>query len=451
MALPLMPPRRRVVSNVIKGSIGNLVEWYDWFVYASFSLYFASVFFPKGDATVQLLSTTAVFAVGFLMRPLGSWILGLYTDRRGRRAGLTLSVTLMSVGSLIVALIPGYDVIGLGAPALLLAARLLQGLSVGGEYGSSATYLSEIATPGRRGFYSSFQYSSIIVGQLLALLTLIGLQSALTAEQLHAWGWRVPFLVGAVLGLVVLWLRRSMDESAHFQAGRTRPPEGEATGLRALIRNHPRQLVAVMLLTAGGTIAFYTFTTYALKYMVNTAGISKPDAAMINFFALLVFLFMQPAMGALSDRIGRRRALLAFAIGAVLFTVPILAAMGHTRNPWAAFLLMVAALAILSGYTACGAIVKAEMFPTHVRAVGVGLPYAIVGAVLGGTTESVALGLKAAGHEGLFGWYVTGFAALTLIALIMMKGSFTRNTIDVEPDDGGSQRGISVSDGARTD
>lgn len=430
MATNAPTARKSVVSNVIKGSLGNLVEWYDWFVYASFSLYFAKVFFPADDRTVQLLAVTAVFAVGFLMRPLGSWLLGMYADRKGRRAGLTLAVTLMSCGSLMIGLIPGYDTIGIMAPVLLLVARLLQGLSVGGEYGSSATYLSEVATPGRRGFYSSFQYSSIIIGQLLALLTLIILQGTLSAEQMGAWGWRIPFFIGAAMGLIVLYLRRSMEESAQFLQSKSSPVKAESAGLRTLLRKYPRQVAAVMLLTAGGTIAFYTFTTYLLKYMVNTAGIPASVAARINFFALLVFLFMQPAMGALSDRIGRRKVLLVFAIGSVLGTVPILTLLGSTKNPWMAFLIMVVALAILSGYTACGAIIKAEMFPTHIRAVGVGLPYAIVGAVLGGTTESVALGFRAAGNESLFYWYVTAFALLTFVALLLMKKSFNANEID---------------------
>lgn len=218
--LPLPHKKPGVVANVVRGCLGNLVEWYDWFVYASFSIYFAASFFPEGNLTAQLLSTAVVFAVGFLMRPLGGWLLGLYADKFGRRSALTLSVTLMSFGSLAIALTPGYSSIGMLAPVILVAARLAQGLSVGGEFGSSATYLSEIATPRRRGFYSSFQYVSITVGQLSALLVMIVMQSLLTEAQMYAWGWRVPFVLGAIAGLVVMYLRRSMVESEHFQ----RPP-----------------------------------------------------------------------------------------------------------------------------------------------------------------------------------------------------------------------------------
>ncbi|MEO5577828.1 MAG: MFS transporter, partial [Sphingomicrobium sp.] len=163
-----MPDARRRLTNIVGGSAGNLVEWFDWYVYSAFALYFAPVFFPKGDTTAQLLNTAAVFAVGFIMRPIGAWVMGMYADRRGRKAGLTLSVSLMCLGSLMIACAPTYASAGLLAPAVLIVARMIQGLSLGGEYGSSATYLSEMAGKERRGFWSSFQYVTLIAGQLLA-------------------------------------------------------------------------------------------------------------------------------------------------------------------------------------------------------------------------------------------------------------------------------------------
>ncbi len=188
------------LRSVAGGTIGNLVEWFDFYVYSAFSLYFAHVFFPAGDATAQLLNTAAVFAIGFVMRPVGGWLLGVYADRRGRKAALTLSVLLMCGGSAIIALTPGYDRIGVAAPVLLVVARLLQGLSVGGEYGASATYLSEMAGRTNRGFLASFQYVTLIGGQLLALGVLLVLQATLSEADLHAWGWRIPFVVGAGAG-----------------------------------------------------------------------------------------------------------------------------------------------------------------------------------------------------------------------------------------------------------
>ncbi|MFF3493368.1 MFS transporter [Streptomyces sp. NPDC002795] len=418
---PASSPPSRVTANVVRGCLGNLIEWYDWFAYATFSVYFAPVFFPEGSQTAQLLSTAVVFAVGFLMRPLGGWLLGAYADRFGRRRALTLSVLLMSAGSLVIALSPGHEVIGLWAPALLVVARLAQGLSVGGEFGSSASYLSEVAPSGRRGFYSSFQYVSIVLGQLSALLVAIILQNVLTEAQLASWGWRIPFVIGAVAGLTVMYLRRTMEESAHFQKEQARATEGERKGLIALFKEYPRQLLAVFGLAIGGTVAFYTYTTYLQKYLVNTAGIPKSTVTVIGFAALFVYMLLQPLVGALSDRVGRRPVMFAFSIGCMVLTVPVMTFLGHTSNPWVAFLLMTLALAFVTGYSALAAIVKAEMFPTKVRALGVGLPHALVTATFGGLTEPIALALKQNGHETVFFWYVTGCVALTLLATLLVR------------------------------
>ncbi|WP_327743191.1 MFS transporter [Streptomyces europaeiscabiei] len=420
-----VPAPTRVTANVVRGCLGNLVEWYDWFIYATFSIYFASVFFPKGNQTAQLLSTAVVFAVGFLIRPLGGWLLGAYADRHGRRQALTLSVTLMSIGSLTIAFTPSHDAIGLWAPALLVLARLAQGLSVGGEFGSSASYLAEIAPPGRRGFYSSFQYVSIVLGQLAALLVMIVLQNLLTEGQLQSWGWRIPFVIGAVSGLVVMYLRRTMEESQHFQeeqakAAAQEPDAKERKGLRALFAEYPHQLIAVFGLAIGGTVAFYTYTTYLQKYLVNTAGIPKSTVSVIGFAALFVFMLLQPVAGHLSDRVGRRPVMLVFCVGGMLLTVPIMTVLGHTGSPWIAFLLMTIALTFVSCYSALAAIIKAEMFPTKVRALGVGLPHALVAATFGGMTEPIALGLKNSGHETVFFWYVTGCIALTFLATLLV-------------------------------
>ena len=413
-----MTPARRL-RNIIGGSAGNLVEWFDWFAYSAFALYFAPVFFPEGDDTATLLKAAAVFAVGFLMRPIGAWIMGIYADRRGRKAGLTLSVSLMCTGSLIIACTPGYATIGLGAPALLLLARMIQGLSVGGEYGSSATYLSEMATAKHRGFWSSFQYVTLISGQLLALMLLIGLQKTLTPDQLAAWGWRVPFFVGAALAVIVFWLRRRLDETRAFIA--TDTAETPKSSALLLVLKHPKEALLVLGLTAGGTLAFYTYTTYLQKFLVNTSGFSKATATEISAAALFVFMLLQPAVGALSDRIGRRPVMIAFGVGGVLFTVPIMTALSTAQSPLVAFALSLSALVIVSGYTAINAVVKAELFPAHIRALGVALPYAIANAVFGGTAEYAALWFKDIGLESAFYWYVTGMIGVSLLVFIFMR------------------------------
>lgn len=429
---------RRVVSNILRGSIGNLIEWYDWYAYTAFSVYFAATFFPSGDQTAQLLNTAAVFAVGFLMRPIGGWALGRYADRRGRRAALTLSVTLMAVGSLIVALTPSYGAIGVAAPVLLVTARLLQGLSVGGEYSTSATYMSEVASPGRRGYYSSFQYVTLIAGQLTALALQIVLQQVLTGAQMEAWGWRIAFVVGAAGALVVLWLRRGMDESESFEQVAARSEQqdgGPARGSLRLLLNYPRQCLTVVGLTMGGTLFFYTYTTYLQKFMVNTSGIAKPTAAWINFFALIVFVVLQPVMGLLSDRVGRRPMLIAFGVLGAIVTVPSLTLLSHTSDPAYAFVLMVVPLAVSSLYTSISAVVKAELFPTSIRALGVGLPYALSVAVFGGTAEYVALWFKNAGHESWYFFYVTACVLISLLVYIRMRETSDGSPLETESRD----------------
>ena len=418
------PTTRHRIRNIVGGSAGNLVEWYDWYIYAAFSLYFAPVFFPSGDQTSQLMSTAAIFAVGFVMRPIGAWIMGVYSDRHGRKAGLTLSVTLMCLGSLAIALTPSFASIGPMAPVILTLARMMQGLSLGGEYGASATYLSEMAGRQRRGFYSSFQYVSLIAGQLIALAVLLVLQFALSEADLEAWGWRIPFAIGAVLAVVVFWIRRRLTETESFEAARRSGAPRSSTV--NLIRDHPKEALLVMALTAGGTLAFYAYTTYMQKFLVNTSGFGREAASQVMTAALFVFMCMQPLFGALSDRIGRKPVMAAFGILGVVLTVPIFTALEQVRDPIAAFVLVMTALVVVSGYTSINAVVKAELFPSHIRALGVALPYALANAMFGGTAEYVALWFKDAGIERAFYWYVTGMIGLSLIVYLRMRD--TRKT-----------------------
>ncbi|WP_411280797.1 MFS transporter [Gemmatimonas sp.] len=408
------------LRNIVGGSVGNLVEWYDWYVYSAFSLYFAKSFFPPANQTVQLLNAAAVFAVGFLMRPAGGWLMGRYADKHGRRAALTLSVLLMCGGSLLIAVTPSYARIGVIAPTMLVLARLLQGLSVGGEYGASATYLSEMAGKTHRGFWSSFQYVTLIMGQLLALAMLLLLQRTLTPADLESWGWRIPFIVGAALAVVAVAMRRGLEETSAFEKDRaSRPPQSAAATARGLMA-HPRAVLTVVGLTAGGTVAFYTFTTYAQKFLVNTAGFSKSDATYINAISLLVYMMLQPVVGALSDRIGRRPVLTAFGVLGTLGTIPLLTALEGARTIPQALTLLIIALVAVSGYTAINAVVKAELFPTSIRALGVGFPYAVAVSVFGGTAEYFALWFKNMGHERWFYWYVTGCILASLVVYATM-------------------------------
>lgn len=406
------------------GSAGNMVEWYDWFVYSSFATYFAASFFPSGDSTAQLMNTAGIFAVGFFMRPVGGWLLGRIGDRSGRKAALTLTVTLMSASAVLIAIAPTYGVAGYGGAAVLLVARLLQGLSVGGEYAASATYLTEASAPGRRGFASSFQYVSMTLGQIAGLGLQILLQHTMADGTLHSWGWRVPFVIGALGAAVVFYLRRNMLETEVFEERDAASEDGAGKGDRgtlAALWQHKRQAGLVVALTMGGTIAYYTYTTYLTKYLSNSAGLPKSTAALVSFFALVVFACIQPLAGALSDRIGRRPLLITFAVGSTLLTVPIMLLLRHANGFWPAFGLSLLALVIVTGYTSINACVKAELFPTGIRALGVALPYAIGNALFGGSAEWVALGFKRMGAESGFFWYVAGCAAVSLIVYLAMR------------------------------
>ncbi len=475
-ARPGLTPLRRVRA-ILGGSAGNLVEWYDWFAYSAFTLYFADHFFPKGDRTAQLLQAAAIFAVGFLARPIGAWAMGVYADRIGRRAALALAVALMSLGSFAIAFIPSYATIGVWAPISLMAARVLQGLSVGGEYGASATYMSEMAGKSRRGFWSSFQYVTLIMGQLAATLVLLVLQHTLTKGQLQDWGWRIPFAIGGVLAVVVFWIQTSLEESASFHnvapADRARVTPAHMRWVLALLAlalavcaalfasgnpnamslsvavlvlwqlsfaapllaRHPREVPIVLGLTAAGSLSFYAYTTYMPKFLVNTAGFSKDTATLVSAGSLLVYMGVNPLMGHLSDRYGRKTTLtFAFLLGTLL-TYPILRTLSHTSSAWAAFGLASALCLIHSGYSSVSAVVKAELFPAAVRGLGVALPYAIANTIFGGTAEYVALWLKkqdtasplyrqvfgTGSLEGVFYLYVSAMMAVALTIALRLR------------------------------
>jgi MFS transporter, MHS family, alpha-ketoglutarate permease len=416
--LDLADMRRRLKAIFI-GSIGNLVEWYDFYAYAAFALYFAKSFFPDGDEVVQQLNAALLFAAGFLVRPFGGWLFGHLADHYGRRMALMLSVLLMCFGSLMIAVTPTYATIGIGAPILLGLARVLQGLSLGGEYGTSATYLTEVADEKNRGFYSSFQYVTLIGGQMCAILVLLALQKIfLTPDQLRAWGWRIPFLIGAALAIIAAVMRRNLHETdAFIDAKKTAVRE---SSLKALLR-YPREVMLVVGLTMGGTAAFYTYTVYMQKFLKLSVKLTDDQTTLVTAGSLIFAMILQPIYGAISDRIGRKWLLIGFGVSGTLCTIPLLTALEHARDALTAFLLIAAAWLIVSGYTSINAVVKAELFPTRVRATGVGLPYAITVSIFGGTAESVALSFKNAGHEAWFYYYLTACIAVSLFVYLFMR------------------------------
>jgi MFS transporter, MHS family, alpha-ketoglutarate permease len=409
----------RRIRAIFVGSIGNLVEWYDFYAYAAFALYFASAFFPGNDPVVQQLNAAMLFAFGFIMRPIGGWLFGHLADHYGRRNALMLSVLCMCFGSMMIAVTPTYASIGLAAPILLGLARMIQGLSLGGEYGTSATYLCEVADEKHRGFYSSFQYVTLIGGQLCAILVLLVLQQVfLTADQLRAWGWRIPFVIGALLAGIALVMRRNLHETDDFVASKT--VARKESSIKAL-RRYPREVLVVVGLTMGGTTAFYTYTTYMQKFLKLSVGLTDRQTTLVTAASLIFALGLQPLYGALSDRIGRKPLLIWFGVMGTLATIPLLNGLQATRSAFVAFLLISAAWLIVAGYTSINAVVKAELFPTKVRATGVGVPYAVTVSIFGGTAESIALWFKSIGHEPWFSYYLTAVIATSLIVYATMR------------------------------
>jgi MHS family alpha-ketoglutarate permease-like MFS transporter len=415
---------------IFVGSAGNLVEWFDFYAYSAFALYFAKSFFPAQDPTAQMMSTAGIFALGFFVRPLGGILFGRIGDRLGRKKALMTSVLLMCFGSLMIACAPTYAAAGILSPSILLLARLLQGLSLGGEYGASATYLSEMADSKHRGFYSSFQYVTLIGGQLLALVLLLVLQRfVLDAEQLRAWGWRIPFFVGAALALLALRMRHDLPETQSFETARKK---AKAMGGLKQLAQHPKEVLLVIGLTMGGTLAFYVYTTYMQKFLRLSVGLTDDQTTAVSAASLLFAMCLQPLYGALSDRIGRRPLLVSFALLGTLFTVPLLTGIRNASGPWEAFALIACAWIIVSGYTSINALVKAELFPASIRATGVGVPYAFAVSVFGGTAEYLALWFKSEDMESGFYWYATAVLACTLTVCWFMRDTGAHSRIDAE-------------------
>ncbi|MFV0126530.1 MFS transporter [Streptomyces sp. HMX112] len=399
-----LAPARRPVRQLLAASVGNAVEWYDWYAYTFLATYIAGQIFPRsaGNSLVPLLSTFAVFAVGFFMRPVGGLLMGAVADRHGRRTALTVTILLMGGSSLLVGLTPTYAAAGVLAPVILVAARLLQGLSVGGEFAASTTFLVESAGPGRRGLFSSFQYVSTTAGQLAASGVAAALVASLDQARMEGWGWRIPFLIGAVLSLVGFWIRRGAQET--LTAGHGAPGREPRPRLFDALRQYPRQSLLICGITAGGTIAYYTWTSYLPTYAELNAGISKADALLAGTVSLAFFALLQPLGGLLSDRYGRRPLLLFFGVGFAVLGVPLLRSIGDSF--WSLLLVQCAGMVLLTGFTSISAAVNAEVFPARVRAAGIGFPYSLTVALFGGTAPYVGTLFKELGHPGLFPWYV---------------------------------------------
>ncbi|HHW4058406.1 MFS transporter [Campylobacter coli] len=403
--------RAKKIRSIVAASSGNLVEWFDFYIYAFTATYFAHTFSTSDNPIVQQINAFGVFAAGFFMRPIGSWLFGSLADKVGRKKSMVVSVVLMALGSFMIAALPSKDVVGDFAIILLLLARLIQGLSVGGEYGIAATYLSELATEGKRGFYSSFQYVTLIGGQLLAVASISIMLFFFSIDEMKDYAWRILFVVGGILALGSLLVRKAMNESA------TQIHKHEDRGtLKALFTSSWKQFLMVLGITAGGSLAFYTITTYTKTFMENS-GMDKTLVNNLFLGALFILMIIQPLFGYIGDKIGHKRSLIIFCILAFVGIYPIfnLISSNAQSNTSLVFILVVLLFIILSFYTSVAGIFKAKLFPEHVRALGTGLGYAISNAIFGGSAPWVALQFKNAGIENGFFVYI---AVLTLLMFI---------------------------------
>jgi MHS family alpha-ketoglutarate permease-like MFS transporter len=395
---------------VVAGAVGNTVEWVDWAVYSAFAPIFASQFFPKADKTADLLATLAVFAVGFGMRPIGAAVLGAYADRRGRKAGMTLTISMMAAAALLVAVCPPYSAIGVAAPTVLVIARLVQGFSAGGEFGTSSAFLIESAAPNRRAFIGSWQQVSVGAGTLIASLLGTLLTSTLSDRALTTWGWRAAFAVGGLLGLIGLWLRSAVEETDAFtEMAERRDGESRPRPLRDMVAKHPRAALRVIGITIAGTLLYYIWVSYMPGYAHAAEGVPLSRAFLANTLAIIVFLVMLPFGGMLSDRFGRKPTMVIFAAGFLLLSWPSFQLIGG--GFWSLLLVELVGMVFLVGYSANCAVVMAEQFPAEVRTTGIGLPYALAVAVFGGTAPYVTTWMATHGHRDNI-WIYTAIAAV---------------------------------------
>ncbi|MGO1770006.1 MAG: MFS transporter [Microbacterium sp.] len=415
-------PRRHRTRDLVAVNIGNALEWFDWNIYSIFAAYFAAQFFATGDPISDLLSTLAVFAVGFVMRPIGGWLFGVIADRKGRKFSLTLAILLAATGSLLIAVAPTTELVGWFAGVILLIARLLQGLAHGGETGSAFTYLAEIAPRERRALWASTPWLGVGIGTMGATALGVLMTSVFSPEQMEAFGWRIPFAVGALIGLYAIWIRRRMAESEVHTASRKNEGGGRDRRLRDVfreMRENSRALLTIVGLTISGVVAFYTWFIFAPGYAVREFGMDDTSSLVAGLLGQAVFLVAVPLMGALADRWGRRPVLLIFSVGFAVLAFPLELLLSD--NPFTLWLAMAAATVLMAANCAPLGAIFAELVPTRVRATIIGIGYATAGAVLGGTAPYLNTWLSSLHLHGAFVVYMIVLCAISTVVAIVMR------------------------------
>jgi MHS family alpha-ketoglutarate permease-like MFS transporter len=412
-------------TQLLAASAGNAVEWFDWYAYSILAVYFSTKFFPENaeGSLVPLLGAMAVFAVGFFARPVGGLVIGVLADRFGRKSVLVLTVLGMGLGSLMIASSPTYEQIGVLAPVILVLARLIQGLSTGGEYAASSAFLVESAPVGRRGFYSSFFYISATSANLFAIGVAALLSNTLDPEMMGTWGWRIPFFIGAVGALLALWVRARAEETLNDPAALGNPTdtpaaEVEKVGFFSFLRHHPKSVFFVFGITAGPAMVFYIWTGFLPTYANVAVGFDVSEGLTASVIALAWFLLLQPVVGTLSDRFGRRPMLLTFGAFFTLGTVPLLSLLQDT---FVSFLIVqMIGLTFISMWSSIAQATFSELFPRRLRSGGIGFPYAVSVALFGGTAPYIATWLGSIGDITMFGWYISAVCCLTLVVAFFL-------------------------------
>jgi metabolite-proton symporter len=413
--------RSAKIKAVIRVASGNFLEMYDFMVFGYYAAAIGRTFFPKGSEFASLMLSLATFGVGFLMRPLGALVLGVYIDKRGRRAGLILTLALMSVGTLSIACVPGYAAIGIAAPLLVLAGRLVQGFSAGVELGGVSVYLSEIATPGRKGFYVAWQSASQQLAVVFAALLGVLLNAKLNKAQMDAWGWRVPLLVGCVIIPFVFLIRRSLAETEVFQARKHHLSTKEI--LRSVAANWSLVLMGTMLVTMT-TVSFYLITAYTPTFGRTALKLADKDTLIVTLCVGVSNFIWLPVMGALSDRVGRRPLLIAFTVLALLTAYPALLWLVSSVS-FARLLTVELWLSFIYGsYNGAMVVYLTEIMPAEVRASGFSLAYSLATALFGGFTPAIATYLIEITHnKAMPGVWLSAAAMVGLIATLWSRGS----------------------------
>jgi MFS transporter, MHS family, alpha-ketoglutarate permease len=409
---------RLPVKTLISASIGNAVEWFDWTVYATFVVYFAGQFFPAENEALALIGATSTYALAFFFRPLGGILLGRFADLRGRKAGMLLTILLMAGGSMVIAILPTYEQVGWLAPILLLLARIAQGMSLGGEVSNASAYLGEIAPPAHRGRYSSFFYVSTGSALLAASLLGVLLTRVLDEDQLNAYGWRIAFFIGGLLGLIGMWLRRSLVETEQFEESAEKARATKHPLLQT-IKYHPKAVVQLCAFTLLSTLSYYTFFSALTPFAIKFRGADDNDVFLALSIGTALFVALCYPFGALSDRFGRKPQMLVWSGGYALLIVPL--SFLVRDNLLSLIVVFCTGLGLYALLASIAPAVMSELFPTELRATGIGAWYNLTVALFGGTAPLVITALSEAGHPLWFFWYVAIAAAVAFAVILTLK------------------------------